>query len=249
MVADDGQDNRALILFRLTQAGASVELATDGREAYDQALSAWKNGTPFDLVLMDMQMPEMDGYTATANLRREEYPGPIIALTANTMATDRERCLAAGCDDYAAKPIDFQHLISLAGNFMESELIGSESLFEEIDPFEITAQMTADSANVPLKSSYTDDPMMADLIEKFVNNLQSYCEDIDNGIKTSDLTVAQRRAHQLAGAGGSYGFGAITETAHALEIAIHNGDAVPMLLEHLRELYVLEERARLGLEK
>jgi len=249
LVADDGKDNRALILFRLNQVGASVDLATNGREAYEQALSALENNNPFDLILMDMQMPEVDGYTATAKLRREGYTGPIIALTAHTMATDRERCLAAGCDDYASKPIDFQQLISLAGTYMESELGEAEPVPKAAPTSEFSAQINTDSSEIPLKSVYADDELMADLITNFVNGLESYCNDIENGIKTSDLTVAQRRAHQLAGAGGSYGFGAITEIAKALEEAVQTGAPVSTILEYLRELYVLEKRARLGLEK
>ena len=78
----------------------------DGRIAVDRVLAG-----SFDLVLMDMQMPELDGYGATARLRSQGYQGPIVALTAHAMAGDREKALAAGCDDYDTKPLDFVQLL------------------------------------------------------------------------------------------------------------------------------------------
>ncbi|MGV3724017.1 MAG: ATP-binding protein [Actinomycetota bacterium] len=117
LLAEDGPDNQVLIAHVLRRAGAQVEIAENGAVALRAALEARDRGQPFACILMDMQMPEMDGSQATRALRRAGYPGPIVALTAHAMAGDRERCIEAGCDDYVTKPIDRKKLILLMAEY------------------------------------------------------------------------------------------------------------------------------------
>jgi len=112
LLAEDAPDNQRLIGFLLRKAGATVTVVGNGREAVDAALAAWHGGKAYDVILMDMQMPEMDGYQATQILRSQDYPGLIVALTANAMAEDEVRCLEAGCDAYLSKPIRREQLLA-----------------------------------------------------------------------------------------------------------------------------------------
>ncbi|MFT4843644.1 MAG: signal transduction histidine kinase/ActR/RegA family two-component response regulator, partial [Candidatus Azotimanducaceae bacterium] len=112
LLAEDGPENQGLICFHLRKAGAHVEIADNGRIALQMLDQAAAAGTPFDLLLTDMQMPEMDGYTLARTLRHRKSTLAIVALTAHSMAEDRAKCEAAGCDAYTSKPIDLDVLLS-----------------------------------------------------------------------------------------------------------------------------------------
>jgi CheY-like chemotaxis protein len=118
LLAEDGIDNQKLIAFHLKKAGAEVDIAENGSIALQKILASTLEGKQYNLLLTDMQMPEMDGYTLASTLRQQGFCISIVALTAHAMAEDRARCLNAGCDDYATKPINKTKLIEVCQNWL-----------------------------------------------------------------------------------------------------------------------------------
>jgi PAS domain S-box-containing protein len=128
LLVEDGLDNQRLLSLILRKAGAKVTIANNGKDALEKVTAEQKKCSaegiqtpPFNVILMDMQMPEMDGYEATWRLREMGYTDPIIALTANAMNYDREKCLGAGCNEYLTKPIDREILFSTISHYMSTE--------------------------------------------------------------------------------------------------------------------------------
>jgi CheY-like chemotaxis protein len=107
-----------MIATLLRKSGATVDVVENGQQAIELALAAHRADQPYDVILMDMVMPEKDGFTATRQLREAGYGWPIVALTANNGANARQECLAAGCDDFATKPIDHATLVAVVQKWL-----------------------------------------------------------------------------------------------------------------------------------
>jgi len=216
LLAEDGEDNQQLISFHLMKAGAQVAIARNGRIALEMLEAAVAKGRRFDLLLSDMQMPEMDGYTLARTLRAQGSRIPIVALTANAMGEDRQKCLDAGCNDYATKPINKAAIISACRQWIEN---GRGTVASGDDTVALAGRR-ADSEighAENLVSQLADEPGMAPLVDKFLNNLGPKVSHMTEYLSTNRLADLAALAHQLKGTGGGYGFPSISNAASRVE--------------------------------
>ena len=238
LVADDGRDNQYLISLFLTSAGAQVDVVEHGQAAIDRIRNAAREDRPYDVVLMDMQMPELDGYAATARLRKDGFAGPIVALTAHAMAGDREKCLAAGCSDYLSKPVTRNNLLrTVAAHLAEEGTLEVPESRADADGPEAVTRFE------PIVSRFADDPRMAEAIGRFVTRLSERVGALLDAVQQGDRERLIREAHQIKGAAGGYGFDSLTDAARALEARLRDVDAAELALDDIEELVDLCRRA------
>ncbi len=203
LVAEDAGDTRELIAHALTRCGAEVTKVENGRQAVDAAARE-----TFDLILMDIRMPVMDGLIAAAELRRRGYRSPLIALTASTSERERERILSSGFDDFWAKPISLDDLVVRVAAYLRPG--GSAERRRGFAP-------TRESG----KATTTD--RMAAAIAEFVASLPTRAQAIRVALESGDLGRARDLLHQLVGTGGIHGFMSLSHEAARLLHIVKNG--------------------------
>jgi signal transduction histidine kinase/HPt (histidine-containing phosphotransfer) domain-containing protein len=228
LLVEDGRDNQRLLTSHLQTAGAQVVVAENGRKALEIASTQ-----RFDLVLMDMQMPEMDGYTATAELRRRGFRVPIVALTAHAMSEDRAKCIESGCTDYLTKPIGWETLIKTVAKYLgvvtTAKLPAPPQSSEPSEP-------KNDSGNGKIQSSLAHIPRMKKIIAEFLQDLPGDVEKMLNLLQGKELSELKTLVHQLRGAGGGYGFDSLSELAQAAEESILAADNLQTIRKKINEL-------------
>ncbi|BCS96605.1 hypothetical protein DSLASN_22370 [Desulfoluna limicola] len=220
LLVEDNEINQQIAREMLEDAGLVVTIAGDGR----QAVETMKKGQ-FDTVLMDIQMPVMDGYTATREIRKLS-PAirdiPIIAMTAHAMAGDREKSLEAGMNDHVSKPIDAEELLNTLSRWIKP---GERAGVPRTRP-----QKTEDTLSIPaLKGINTGEglsrvagnkKLYLDLLHRFLITHKNDAEDIKNALRENESQRAQRIAHSIKGVSGNLGADALSSAAGALESAI-----------------------------
>ena len=247
LVVDDGVENRQLVRVLLEEVGLTVSEAENGQIALDQI------GTgSFDLVLMDMQMPVMDGQTATRRLRETGCVLPIIALTANAMKGFERELERAGFSGFQTKPIDVDGLLAdlaqrLGGTAVDPQALAS--MADAADPADPAAipdidQLRNDLPNTdaaPLVSRLAGHAKLGRIVARFVEQLPGKLQGMDAACASGDMQQLAAQAHWLKGAGGSVGFDDLFEPAKSLEVAAIAGDKAQCeQVMHL--LHLLDQR-------
>jgi CheY-like chemotaxis protein/HPt (histidine-containing phosphotransfer) domain-containing protein len=225
LIVEDGLDNQIILREVLQADGATVSIARDGIEA----IRLFNDGMRCDIALMDVQMPGLDGYETTRELRRLGAGFPIIALTANAMRGERDRSLAAGCNDYLTKPVDFDVLLDAVARILSRS--GGAPRVPQLEP---------------LLSTLRNDPRVAQVLGGFLERLPQRLEALGEAVGRGDLEKAARLAHALRGTAGNYGYPAVASTAAEIEACALDGEAGGALRDKLSELSELCARAALG---
>jgi CheY-like chemotaxis protein/HPt (histidine-containing phosphotransfer) domain-containing protein len=232
LLAEDNEVNQQLAVHMQQRHWHAVTVAGNGQVAL-----SWLEREPFDVVLMDVQMPEMDGFQATAHVRaREEVTGgrlPIVALTAHAMKGDRERCLAAGMDAYVSKPIDEAELLRAL-----REVTGETATEETQRPAEAIG--TVLNREALLQRVGGDQALLRQVVSLFRGTCGGHVEAIGEALAARDGEKLRRAAHTLKGSALNLGATAVAEAARRLESA---GPGDPEAAR--RGLAALEEELRI----
>ncbi len=229
LLTEDNDINQQIAVELLEGAGATVKIANNGREAVD-ILSNGPQSPPFDIVLMDLQMPEMDGYQATAKLRSDARftTLPIIAMTAHATMEEKHRCLAAGMNDHISKPIDPDNLYETVERFYKPTVIADASP-RHLTPGEESADsqqqlqpedfftITGLDAKDGLKRVAGNRKLYEKLLRQFVEQQGPAVEQITAAQAQGDSALAERLAHTLKGVAGNIGAKSVQSTASELE--------------------------------
>jgi len=232
LLADDGPDNQLLIGAFLRKHGAEVTIVDNGRKAVDAALASQDAGSPFALVLMDMQMPVLDGSAATAELRARGWTRPILALTANVMQGDRQKCLDAGCNDFAAKPIN---RVELLGQIQTLISTTAETAVPSDNPpagFE-TPVIAGDAFDLELGLERVggDEDLFRQIAEMLIQIGPEWLDDLQKHLKDRDQPSIRRVAHSLKSSAENVGGTMASIAMSRLESAAAEGsldDALSM---------------------
>jgi Amt family ammonium transporter len=213
LVAEDGLDNQELIAAKLRETGLTIEIVSNGQLACEKALGAVARGKPYDLILMDVQMPVMDGFAATLHLRSNGYRGPIIALTANAMDRDRSKCLNAGCNDFVSKPIQMEKLFKAIGRYLNVVKVAKE----------------------PKKDDATSAAKRVAAAQKFYQDLPGELAQIDEAVEREDRVQLKEIAQLILGTAATAGLKDVAPQAAKLMQSAENETSWTVLRQAVTE--------------
>lgn len=252
LLAEDSPTNQVLALALLEMQGHSVQVANNGVEAVERSAKE-----PFDVILMDVQMPELDGLAATRQIRQREKSGgtriPIIAMTAHAMKGDRDRCLEVGMDDYVSKPIctgEFYAALARVKSHTSSDPSASPEICHPPEPAATATDTAAISVELPdedapmldwdaaLKTVNGHQSILEGVLEAVLEECPQLLEQLDSALSQEDAQTVQRAAHTIKGSMRAFNAVEITDVAQRIEDAGRDGalENVRALAEQLQTL-------------
>ena len=181
----------------------------------------------YDIVIMDCQMPEMDGYTATGEIRNLRsnvlnHSVPIIAMTAHAIKGDREKCLASGMDDYISKPIQPEKLLEVIDKWLSR----SKKVHPEKEPADIPSANKVFDKSGFLNRLLGDKTLAAEILDGFLSNVPSQVRELKKAVDIGDAQTIRQKAHSLKGASANIGAMALEEIALQVELAGKDNDLI-----------------------
>ncbi|GAA5218626.1 response regulator [Corallincola platygyrae] len=251
LLVEDNELNQELAKELLEQASIKVDVANNGQEAVNMV-----NAQQYDGVLMDVQMPVMDGYTATREIRENHPDLPIVAMTANAMAGDKEKVLEAGMNDHIAKPIDIEQMfdtlsqwITPSGLVTEIPLVSDDSEQEEdVSSLELSADIIDTEAGIAVCNG--NQGLYLRLLKKFQKGQRQFVDEFNHAWQEGDWEAATRAAHTLKGAASHIGAKTLAASAGGVELACSEqqdeasiNKLMELLKQHLDEVIHCLDRA------
>jgi signal transduction histidine kinase/DNA-binding response OmpR family regulator/HPt (histidine-containing phosphotransfer) domain-containing protein len=240
LLAEDNDINQQIALELLSQAGASVDIAGTGREALNRLRAAGPRA--YDLVLMDLEMPDMDGHEATIAIRQETrfLQLPIIAMTAHALASVRERCLAEGMQDYVTKPINPDQLYDTLDRWLTPSTVNDRLLHTPDHPSNMFPALPGIDSRLGLSQVAGNSVLYSRLLDRFRDSQRLAVSDMREEIESGSRLDAARRAHTLRSVAGSIGARGVQQAAEMLERYLERTSASnldnPLLTRHLQAL-------------
>ncbi len=220
LVVDDNETNLILAGTILQNLGFKIHEAYDGEQALDQIKT-----TKFDLVLMDCQMPILDGYAATKKIRGLQSPAntvPIVAMTANAMKGDRDKCLEAGMDDYISKPIEPQNLADIVCKWLNlHDNHTQDNPKEIIDPY---SELPVFDRSALLNRTMRDEEVLNRIVALFIKELPLRIAELKESIHNHDSALVQMKAHSIKGAAGNISALKIHKISQIIELQAIEGN-------------------------
>lgn len=233
LLAEDNSTNQKVILRILDNLGYRADAVANGREALE-ALDM----VPYDLVLMDIQMPELDGFETTEAIRRKEAGAgrhlPIVAMTAHAMKGDREKCLAAGMDDYISKPLypkDLQGVIQRALSGMPSRKEAADAQFG------VMSKRVFDREDL-MRRIGCDEDILEEILQGFIEDYSVHLEKLQQALTDRNSDITQRLVHLMKGAAANMSANPLRELVSRMEALLltgENGRAAALLQQIRRE--------------